>query len=209
MEFHRYAQVIHHHCNGGWFGPPWGFTPTSTCSCVGHPVSGLWQRTSCALFRLAFASAPHFLLNLASTCNSLVHSSIGTPSHFTRNSASTACRHTVSGSISLPTRGSFHLSLTVLCAIGRYEYFALEGGPPLFPRGFTCPAVLWIPVSLFTFRLRDYYPLWSSFPAHSARLPGPYTGPNPREVTLSGLGVFPVRSPLLGESRLISFPLGT
>ena len=58
LEFHRYAQVIHHHCNGGWFGPPWGFTPTSTCSCVGHPVSGLWQRTSCALFRLAFASPP-------------------------------------------------------------------------------------------------------------------------------------------------------
>ena len=26
----------------------------------------------------------------------------------------TACKHTVSGSISLPARGSFHLSLTVL-----------------------------------------------------------------------------------------------
>ena len=59
LEFHRYAQVIHHHCNGGWFGPPWGFTPTSTCSCVGHPVSGLWQRTSYALFRLALAAASH------------------------------------------------------------------------------------------------------------------------------------------------------
>ena len=58
LEFHRYAQVIHHHCNGGWFGPPWGFTPTSTCSCVGHPVSGLWQRTSYALFRLALAAPP-------------------------------------------------------------------------------------------------------------------------------------------------------
>ena len=58
LEFHRYTQVIRHHCNGGRFGPPWGFTPTSTCSCVGHPVSGLWQRTSCALFRLAFAAPP-------------------------------------------------------------------------------------------------------------------------------------------------------
>ena len=58
LEFHRYTQVIRHHCNGGRFGPPWGFTPTSTCSCVGHPVSGLWQRTSCALFRLALATPP-------------------------------------------------------------------------------------------------------------------------------------------------------
>ena len=33
-----------------------------------------------ALLRLAFASAPHFLLNLAGPRNSLVHSSIGTPS---------------------------------------------------------------------------------------------------------------------------------
>ena len=33
-----------------------------------------------ALLRLAFASAPHFLLNLAGPHNSPVHSSIGTPS---------------------------------------------------------------------------------------------------------------------------------
>ena len=33
-----------------------------------------------ALFRLAFAPAPHFLLNLAGARNSLAHSSIGTPS---------------------------------------------------------------------------------------------------------------------------------
>ena len=32
-----------------------------------------------ALLRLAFASAPHFLLNLAGPHNSPVHSSIGTP----------------------------------------------------------------------------------------------------------------------------------
>ena len=32
---------------------------------------------------------------------------------------SSACKHTVSVSISLPSRGSFHLSLTVLCSIGQ------------------------------------------------------------------------------------------
>ena len=95
-----------------------------------------------ALFRLAFASAPRLPLNLAEKNNSPVHSSIGTPSHLHR--ASTACRHTVSGSLSFPSRGSFHLSLTVLCAIGPYQYFALEGGPPCFPQGSSCPVVLWI-----------------------------------------------------------------
>ena len=65
LEFHRYPQVIRHHCNGGRFGPPWGFTPTSTCSWVGHPVSGLRILTSSrfrgsALFRLGFPAAPGF-----------------------------------------------------------------------------------------------------------------------------------------------------
>ena len=32
--------------------------------------------------------------------------------------APTACKHRVSGSLSLPSRGPFHLSFTVLCAIG-------------------------------------------------------------------------------------------
>ena len=34
--------------------------------------------------------------------------------HTYKVSAPTACRHTVSGTISLPSRGAFHLSLTVL-----------------------------------------------------------------------------------------------
>ena len=33
-----------------------------------------------------------------------------------------------------PRRGSFHLSLTVLSAIGHLVYLALEGGPPCFPQ---------------------------------------------------------------------------
>ena len=58
LEFLRYPQVIRHHCNGGRFGPPVRFTAPSTCSWVGHPVSGLWQRTLYALFRLALAAPP-------------------------------------------------------------------------------------------------------------------------------------------------------
>ena len=48
--------------------------------------------------------------------------------------APTFCRHAVSGSISLPFRGSFHLSLTVLVRYRSPEYLALGGGPPEFTR---------------------------------------------------------------------------
>ena len=69
-----------------------------------------------ALFRLGFPPAPGLLsLNLATCGNSQAHSTKGTPSP---SRALTACRSTVSGSLSLPSRGPFHLSLTVLCAIG-------------------------------------------------------------------------------------------
>ena len=50
--------------------------------------------------------------------------------------APTACKHKVSGSISLPSRGSFHLSLTVLFAIGHWVVFSLGGWAPLLQTGF-------------------------------------------------------------------------
>ena len=50
--------------------------------------------------------------------------------------ASAACRHRVSGSLSLPSRGSFHLSLTVLYSIGHQVVFRLGGWSPLLPTGF-------------------------------------------------------------------------
>src|ERR1700760_1196758 len=64
-----------------------------------------------ALFGLAFATAtPHGLTSPRAT-NSQAHSSKGTPSP---RKALTDCRRTVSGTISLPSRGTFHHSLTVL-----------------------------------------------------------------------------------------------
>ena len=50
--------------------------------------------------------------------------------------ASTACKHRVSGSISLPSRGSFHLSFTVLCAIGHRGVFRLGGWSLRLPTRF-------------------------------------------------------------------------
>src|SRR3954466_696491 len=83
---------------------------------------GSRPRDSSALFRLAFATAtPHGLTSPRST-NSQAHSSKGTPSPL---KAPTDCRRTVSGTISLPSRGTFHHSLTVLSAIGHQEVFRL------------------------------------------------------------------------------------
>ena len=70
-----------------------------------------------ALIGLAFATAtPHGLTSPHAT-NSQAHSSKGTPSPPAvpdRGKAPTDCRHTVSGTLSLPSRGTFHPSLTVL-----------------------------------------------------------------------------------------------
>lgn len=89
-----------------------------------------------ALFKLAFAAAPSCKrLNLATPINSSAHSSIGTPSaRFLR--PLTACRHMVSGSISLPSRGSFHLSLTVLVHYRSSRVFSLGMWSPQLPTRF-------------------------------------------------------------------------
>lgn len=65
-----------------------------------------------ALFGLAFATATPHGLTSPHTNDSQAHSSKGTPSP--HKEALTDCKRTVSGTISLPSRGTFHLSLTVL-----------------------------------------------------------------------------------------------
>ena len=46
LEFLRYPQVIQALFNVPWFGPPVRFTSPSTCSWVGHMVSGLRHNTN-------------------------------------------------------------------------------------------------------------------------------------------------------------------
>src|ERR687885_2985361 len=65
-----------------------------------------------ALFGLAFATATPHGLTSPRIANSQAHSSKGTLSQ--HEAAPTVCKQTVSGTISLPSRGTFHLSLTVL-----------------------------------------------------------------------------------------------
>ena len=78
LEFHRYPHVIPTLFNVYGFGPPRDFTLASTCTWIGHPVSGL-QHVTFALLRLAFASAPMLQhLNLATYHNSLARSTKST-----------------------------------------------------------------------------------------------------------------------------------
>ncbi len=75
------------------------------------------------------------------------------------------CKHTVSSSISLPLSGFFSPFPHGTCPLSvSKEYLALEGGPPRFKQGFTCPVLLRIPAHFECFRIRDFHPLWSAFP---------------------------------------------
>ena len=88
-------------------------------------------------FRCAFT----YRLKLAAHTKSLTHYTKGTPSH--RKGAPTVCRHSVSGSLSLPLSGCFSPFPHGTCALSVIEeYLGLEGGPPMFRQGFTCPALL-------------------------------------------------------------------
>ena len=139
LEFHRYPQVILTFFNRYRFGPPWSFTSTSTCSWIGHPVSGL-QHVTLALFRLDFSTAPVLQhLNLATYHNSLARSTKSTRSLALPLLVSIQFQilfHSPPGVLfTFPSR-YYALSVTI-------SYLGLGGGPPGFPPDFSCPAVLW------------------------------------------------------------------
>ena len=134
-----------------------------------------------------------------------------------RHSPPTACRYTVSGTISLPSQGFFSpfphgtgsLSVTK-------EYLALRDGPRRFSRDFTCPAILRnLSSEPIDCRLPGCHRLWPIVPdrstnrlvAHSLALK-PDRRYNPT-VQARWFGLFRVRSPLLAESLLFSIPAGT
>ncbi len=90
-----------------------------------------------AHLRLAFASP----LGFAHDINSLTHYTKGTSSGIGR--PPTACKHPVSGSVSLPCPGSispFPHGTSSLSVV--HEYLDLGGGPPIFKQDYTCPVLL-------------------------------------------------------------------
>ena len=118
-----------------------------------------------ALFRLGFPPASVLQnLNLATYGNSQAHSTKGTPSP-QQVEALTACRSTVSGSISLPSRGAFHRSLTVLFAIGSCLVFSLGRWSSQIQTGFLVSRPTQVRTrTFFRFRIRGFHPLWPAFP---------------------------------------------
>ena len=114
-------------------------TAPSSWPWIDHLVSGLRPATKSPLSDSVSLRLP-YTVNLATENNSLTHYTKGTQS---LRRAPTACMHTVSGSISLPSPGFFSpfphgtSSLSV-----SQEYLALEDGPPIFNQGFTCPGLL-------------------------------------------------------------------
>lgn len=161
----------------------------------------------CRPIQTRFRFGSTLRLNLAQQINSLAHYAKGTRSR--TQSAPTACRQTVSGTISLPSQGYFSPFPHGTSALSvAKEYLALEDGPPRFPRSFTCSAVL-------RNRRRCYSISGTRLSLSMAKLPSLFpclladrlmTALQPRMVETIRFGLFPFRSPLLWESRLISFP---
>ena len=74
----------------------------------------------------------------------------------------------------------------------------MEDGPPIFRQDFTCPALLFASsVPHRSFHIRGYHPLWPPFPERSVK-----------SCAITSR-LFRFRSPLLSESRLMSFPRAT
>src|ERR1700741_3848176 len=154
-----------------------------------------------ALFRLAFATAPSFSdLTSPHARNSSAHSSKGTPSGYRPAEAEPA-----TPSDCLWARG-FRYCFTPLIGvlftfpsrywftIGHVRVFRLGGWSPHVPTGFHVPR----PTQARDphIHIRGCHPLWPNFPECSVCLD-------------QGTGLVRVRSPLLTESRLMSFPPGT
>ncbi len=120
----------------------------------------------------------------------------------------------VSGSLSSPSRGAFHLSLTVLVHYRSLKVFSLGGWSPLLPTNSPGFVVLRIPARSARSPLQGSHLLRRRFPTPSGLLASPAAGPTtPGCLSFARqtprFGLFPPRSPLLRESRLISLRRAT
>ena len=145
MVFRSYTELIRKLFNAYQCGPPTGLTQPSPWSGVDHSVSRLPILTD-RHFRLGFPSAP--LLE-----------SLALPVKVTRRIIMQKARRHPVGLRPLvgnwfqvlfhsPVRGSFHLSLTVLCAIGLSRVFSLAGWSRPVRPGFLVSGVTQDPTRL-------------------------------------------------------------
>ena len=146
-------------------------------------------------------------LNLATHRNSPARSTKSTTSHSC--GALSACKHTVSGSFSLPSRGSFHLSLTVLFAIGHVVVFSLLGWSPFLPSGFLVSRRTPDPTRVFKISSTGVSPSLQYLSRYFDYPSDCYLVVLTPTTLRRWFGLLRFRSPLLSESLLFSFPPGT
>jgi hypothetical protein len=173
LAFHPYPQVIPQVFNPGGFGPPRGLTRASTCPWVDHSASGLQHATQRPIqtrFRYGYPTR----VNLATHRNSQAHSSKGTRSLHTGprkdQDAPTACRHTVSGTISRPLTGVlFTFPSRYLFTIGHQGVFRLRRWSSRIHTEFHGLRATWDTIRKSPrFRIRGCHPLCQRFPTPSA-----------------------------------------
>ena len=138
LEFLRYPQVIRQLFNGGRFGPPLPFTATSTCSWIGHPVSGLIHATVRAVHPRFPCGSEALLLNLAAYNNSPDRSTKSTTSHIDVLCVLVNIRFQVL--FHSPPGVLFTFPSQYFSTIGHQVVFRLGGWSPRLPCGFLVPA---------------------------------------------------------------------
>src|SRR5690606_907602 len=110
--FHPYPQLIPSVFNLSGFGPPRRLTVASAWPWIDHFASGLGHATHSPCSYSLSLRLPHPGQPRHAPLPRTLHlHKAHRPPH---KEAPPVCKQTVSGTISLPSRGTFHLSLTVL-----------------------------------------------------------------------------------------------
>jgi hypothetical protein len=210
------------------FQPWWVRSSTQSYLSFNLPMrrSPRFGSTACdsnALFRLAFATAPpHGLTSPHTITRRLILQKAR--SHITaapkNDYAPTACRHTVSGTLSRPLTGAlFTFPSRYSCTIGHQGVFRLTRWSWQIHTGFLEPRATWDPLQQSTrFRLPDSHGLRRPFPEASTirriyhspeqRQP-PQEGPTTPDmqhlpaITHARFSLIRFRSPLLTESHIV------
>ena len=81
----------------------------------------------------------------------------------------------------------------------------MGGGPPDFLQGFSCPAVLRIPLAALRFRVRGFHPLWPAFPKPFCYLTARLLWSITPWHCCHGLGSFPFARHYLGNRCFFLF----
>ena len=141
---------------------------------------------------------------LATYINSQAHYARGTPSPYKGLRPLVCNRFQVL--FHSPNRGTFHLSLTVLSAIGRYLVFSLMPWSARIHTTFhVCGATLEHPRFTRVFRYRTVTFFGSTFQKIFLTVVIPHRSPNPSQINLTGLGCSPFARHYSGNRFLFLF----